>query len=248
MSKTEEAQTTGDEQVDATEEETQEESTEEAQESTEETREESKDDSQNIDYKAILEEERKRREAAEKSASDYAYKLRNQKREEKGEETEEESDEDAPLTRKELKEALQGFSQQNEKVQQEVQAKTLIKQYTSNEDEAEAAYEMWKHRIVPTGNLQADIMFAIGGLNHKRVLATNEELKRSLASKDTKNRDASGTHRKSSSSENKTSGADAQALKASGMKWHTEKQVYTKKLKDGKTFYYDPKTQKRWKE
>lgn len=246
MSNKENAQTTGEEQVDATQqEETQEEAVEE---STEDTQEESKDDSQNIDYKAILEEERKRREEAEKSAADYAYKLRNQKREEKGEDSEEESDEDAPLTRKELNEALQSFSQKNEKTQQEVQAKQLISQYTSNDDEAEAAYEMWKNRIVPTGNLQADIMFAIGGLNHKRVLATNEELKRSLTSKDTKNRDASGTHKKPSSSENQPSSADAQALKASGMKWNTEKQVYAKKLKDGKTFYFDPKTNKRWKE
>lgn len=245
MSKQEETtQTAGEEQAEVTQEN--QENTEETQETTDN---EETTQGEEIDYKAIVEEERKRREEAEKSAADYAFKLRNAKREGGEEAKENETNDDAPLTRKELNEALQSFTQQNEKVQQETQAKQLIERFTSNEDEAEAAYEMWKNRIVPTGNLEADIMFAVGGLNHKRVLATNEELKRSLNSKDTKSRDASTSQRKPAGGEDtKTSGADAQALKAQGMKWNTEKQAYGKQLKDGKTFYYDPKTQKRWKE
>jgi len=240
-------QTTGDEQVDVdtTEEETQEESTEE--EETEESQEDSTEHSQ-IDYKAIADDERKRREDAEKTAADYAFKLRENKR--KGDEDDESEDEDdAPLTRKELNEALQSFSQQNEKSQQDVQAQQLIEKYTTNEDEAEAAMLYWKNRVIPTGNLEEDVMFAVGGLNHKRVLATNDELKRSLKSKSTVNRDASDTHKEpTGSSEPKIDSASAQTIKSAGMKWDSKKRVYGKKLKDGKTFYFDPKTKKRWKE
>ena len=248
MSKEEEnTQTAGDEQADV---ETTEEETGETNEDTQdESKEESKEETtQDIDYKAIANEERERREKSDKKAADLAFKLRDKKRTEASDD-DAEDDEDKPLTRSELNEALKGFSQTNEKSQQEVQAKQLAKELTSNDDEADAAFEMWKNRIIPTGDARADMMFAVGGLNHKRVLAINEELKRSLKSKQTVNKDASGDHKNSSSTnEPKMNGADAASVKASGMKWNNEKKVYSKKLKDGKAFYYDPASKKRWKE
>lgn len=231
-------QATGEEQVEVTEGEAQEESTEVTTSEKDET----------VDYKAIAEAEQKRRESAEKTAADLAFKLRDKRRE--SESTDESDDpDDAPLTRKELAEALKDFSQSsNEKNLQETQARQIIGKFTSNSDEANAAYIFWKNRVVPTGDLEEDIKFALGGLNYQRVIATNTELKRSLQSKDTKNRDGSTSYKDApGSSEPKMNSADAQTIKASGMKWDITKQVYAKKLKDGKTFYFDPKTKKKWK-
>lgn len=234
------AETTAEEQVDV--EEAPEPTVEE--ETAEETETETTTEPEKIDYKALAEAEAKRAEEAEKASADLAFKLREKKRVE--EEPYKEEDPDKPLTRSELNEVLKQFAETNQKSTQDREAKEIIAKYAEGE-EAEAAYVFWKNRVVPTGNLQEDVMFAIGGLNHSRVIAQNEELKRSLLSKETKGKDAAGTHKDATGSSETISSQDAQTIKAAGMKWDGRKRVYSKKLKDGKTFYFDPKTKKRWK-
>lgn len=199
-----------------------------------------------IDYKALADAETKRAEEAQKAAADLAFKLREQKREVKEEDPPEEDD-NKPLTRADINQVLAEFARTNEKSTQDTEAKALIAKHVEG-DEADAAYLFWKNRVVPTGNLEEDILFALGGLNYKRVIAQNSELKRSLQSKDTRNKDASGAVKDpTGTSETMLSSQDAQTLKASGMKWDGKKRLYSKKLKDGKTFFFDPKTKKRWK-
>jgi len=238
------------EQTNEVEETTVEETPEPIEETTEEEFDEEETTEQKptetIDYKALADAETKRAEEATKAAADLAFKLREQKRDEK-DETPPEEDENKPLTRADINQVLAEFARTNEKSNQDSEAKNLIAKHVEG-DEAEAAYLFWKNRVVPTGNLEEDVMFALGGLNYKRVIAQNSELKRSLQSKDTRNKDVSGTVKDpTGTAETTLSSQDAQTLKASGMKWDGKKRLYSKKLKDGKTFYFDPKTKKRWK-
>ena len=240
--------TTEEKKVDAETVETTEEHTEETTEEAEETStEETSKKEETVDYKSLYETEQKRADKAESAKAEDAFKGREVKREDPKEEKE--TNEDKPLTRAELNEVLAKHSQTAQKTTEDSEARRIIDKYTSSADEADAAHLFWKNRVIPTGDLESDVLFALGGMNVKRTQAQVSELKRMHRNQTTVSTDGSSTHRDATgTSKPAMSSADAFILEKAGMVWDAEKKVYSKKLKNGKTFFNDPKKDKRWVE
>lgn len=182
-----------------------------------------------IDYKALAESERERREAAEKLLAEDRYKASERKRKEE----EEPTDEDKPLTAKDLETILVRERQTTQKGFQESQALEIARANTSSEEEAQAAVVFYKNRVVPTGNLEDDIKFAIGGLNSKKIVAKNAELARALKSKDGVSKDSATTQQEGMPK------AEPKLPANSPLKEYKYlgNGVYSKKLTNGKTFF-----------
>lgn len=199
-----------------------------------------------IDYEAIAKAERERADALAKKIAEDAYKYRQSKKEKDTEETT--NDEDKPLTKKDLESLLSKERETTEKRLTESKAFEIALANTSSETEAKAAVEFWKSRVTPTGNLQDDVLFAIGGLNAKRIVAQNSELKRSLAAKGRVSHDTGGVHPDAATrDEPKLASQDVQAIKAAGMAWDGVKGLYKKALGRNQFYYFDPKTKKKWR-
>lgn len=242
---------------DETEEEESEEESEEEDGSEEESEDESDEDSEedlDIDYEEVAkleteraEKEREAREKAENALAEKSFKKRKDKREGKDDDEDLEEDEDKPLTRRELRSVMSEISQQTLQKSQEIEALTIARKFTSSEKEAKAAIVFYKNRIRHTGNVEEDVQFAIAGMNRKRTVAEKSEITRALKSKDNKSKGFAGTHRNGAPPEKgKVKSADAKALQASGMQYDSAKRLYKKALPNGKFFYYDPKSKRRW--
>lgn len=200
------------------------------------------------DYEAMLEAERKRADDAEKAAAELAFKARRGKREDKKEEADETEDDDKPMTRAEARAFLQQQGQLIQKNAQESSALSIIHANTSTEAEAQVALQYYKNRIVPTGNLEDDVLGAVAMVNRKRTVAKASELARALKSKDTALRSSASVYRDTGPpGEPKISPQDASAIKAAGMVWDGKQRAYKKPLGSGaKHLYFDPKTKNRW--
>ena len=202
-----------------------------AAESEEKSEEEKAKEALQLDHETELKRERERREVAEKAAADLAFKLREKKR--KGED-EEEEDEDRPLTAKDL----EGIMEKNrQRTWKELQAEMITekaKKLASSDSEANLIVEIHKNRVWPEGlTLGEQIEEAYAIANRKKLLAQNEELKRSLKSKEIASDFAGGTHRDSSPlSEPKLSSPDVQALKAAGFGWDGKVGAWKRETKD----------------
>jgi len=233
-----------DEEVDAesTEETTEDEGTSEEETTEEEARE---DPSQEIDYKAEDETERNRAEGERKKAED-AYKEREAKRED--EEATDEGDDDKPLTRREMQSLIRAERQNTLKEVQESRAIEIARANTSSEEEAQAALTYWRTRVVPTGDLQEDVLFALGGLNRKRIVAQNAELGRALKGKDAVSDDTASTHRDAP----QQGAPKLSATEKIGYKdyiWDGKRQAFKKQIgrKERKQFLFkDHKTGRKW--
>lgn len=255
--KKEEEENDESESEEETEEEESEEESEEEDGSEEDSEDESEGDSDenlDIDYEEIAKSENERadkaeeaRKKAEDALADKAFKKRKNKREGKEDEEGEEDEEDKPLTRRDLRSVFSEISRESSQKNQETEALVLARKYTNSEKEAQAAIIFYKNRVQHTGNVEDDVQFAIAGMNRKRTVAEKSEMARALKSKDGKSKDFAGTHRSGAPAEkSKVKSADAKALQASGMVYDTAKRVYKKALPNGKFFYFDPKTKKRW--
>lgn len=190
------------------------------------TKENSSSTEEKVDYEAIATAEAERANAAEKKASELAYKLRETKREGTEEVIDEE---DKPITTKDLKRVEQTLLKQS----QETNALAIARANTSSEAEAQAALVFWRNRVVPTGNLQEDIEFAIAGMNRKRIQATSEEIARADASRDMVRSDSAGTQRDG------MGGTEPKLPSNSPLKGYKYmgNNTYTKKLASGKTLF-----------
>lgn len=204
------------------------------------------------DYEAIAKAESERAEAAERAAAEEAFKARearrnNGKSKEEADSETTDDDEDRPLTLREARQIISREAQTIQKTTQERAALEIARANTATEAEAQAAFLFYKNRVIPTGNLEEDILFAIGGLNRRRAAAKTKEVVRALRSKDTVARSSANVYREQPPIEEpKISAADAQGMKAQGMKWDGKKRLYVKPLGNGKKiFFYDPKTRKR---
>lgn len=187
------------------------------------------------DYKAIAEAEKERREAAERLLAEDRYKASEAKRKEKKED--DEDDEDKPVTEKSLQALLARDRQASLKDSQEAQALTIARANTASEEEAQAAVLFYKNRVNPTGNLEDDIKFAIGGLNNKKILAQNEELKRALKSKESASNDSSSGHQDGMPKVEPKLPANSPLKEYKYM----GNGVYSKKLSSGKTLFRNSK-------
>lgn len=193
-----------------------------------------------VDYEALAKAEKERREAAERLLAEDRYNASRQKRETEDERLAREAleaDDDKPITAKELPAILARERQATQKDLQETRALDIARANTSSESEAQAAVVFWKNRVVPTGNIEEDIKFAIGGLNSKKIVAKNTELARALRAKDTITDNAMGEHRDGLPNEAPKL-ADNSPLK--GYEWKGGN-TYTKKLSNGKTLFRNAK-------
>lgn len=201
------------------------------------------------DYEAIAKAERDRADAAERALADQAFKGRQARRAGAAADPDpsEDEDADAPLTRAEFEARLTRAQQVLEKTALNSAALSIARANTATEAEAQAAMQYYHSRVVPTGNLEEDVLFAIGGLNHRRAAARATELGRAVRSKDTARRTTGEPHRETApANEPRISPADAQAMKQAGMVWDGVARLYKKPLGGSKTLYSDPKTKKRW--
>jgi len=196
--------------------------------------------SSQIDYKAIAEAERARVAKLEQLIAKNKVKAK-----------EEDYDpEDTPLTRSEAQKLIEEGRALNQQIVQESMALELARKHSSSEEEAQAAFLMWKNRVKPTDNLEEDIKFAVGGLNRDRLISANSELRRALQSKGTRSSDAASTHRDAPElPEVKVSQVDAALWKSQGYKWNGSNKRYEKPLNNGKvTLCLDPQTKRTWVE
>lgn len=227
--------------VEETEEETDEVDSEES-----ETEDESSSNEDSPDYEALLKEERERAEKAEKALAEAAFKDRKKKRQEPdGDENESESDDedDKPLTIKDLRAHEARIIARTQKQMQDSRALEIARAHTSSEEEAKAAHLFWKNRVVPTDNLEADVLFAIGGLNHRKIVGKNQELARALRSRETTVDDTSGTQRESQLPTSvKVKGDLHASLKRAGFELDTKRKLWIKEVSKGNFVYKDLKT------
>ncbi len=219
-------------------------------EGEDESEEDESAEDEEIDYADIAKQEAERAEKAEKALAEQRFKDSEARRNAgESKEKKDNEDENKPLTLKDLNRFRQEDRQAYQKEFNDSRALEIARVNTTSEEEAKAAHLIWKNRVVPTGNLEEDVLFAIGGLNRRKYIAKNKEMVRTIKSKNTVSRDANGAYKAGERApENKMSSNDAQAMKAAGMVWDGAKRVYKKPLNNGKGFYYyDPKTKKQWK-
>ena len=193
-----------------------------------------------IDYEALAKEERERREAAERLLAEDRYNSSRNKRETEEERIAREAleaEDEKPITAKELPAILARERQLTQKEAQGERALDIARANTSSEAEAQAAVLFWKNRVVPTGNLEEDMKFAIGGLNSKKIVAKNAELARALRAKDGLSSDIPSEHRDGLPNEAPKL-PDNSPLKEYK---YMGNNVYSIKLKNGKTLFRNAK-------
>jgi hypothetical protein len=208
-----------------------------------------KDDPSQIDYEAEAKREKDRADAAERALAEDRYQFSKKKRSEKESDEGEdagEGEEEKPLTSRQLSQMLDERDRRNEKRMQESVALNIARQNTGSESEAQAALTFWRTRVIPTGNLEEDIQFAIGGLNGRRLAAKNQELNRSLRGKRTMSDDAAGSHRDAApGTAPKLAPSYVASLHQQGYTWDSTLRKYKKEIANGKKLLLlDPKTKK----
>lgn len=200
-----------------------------------------------IDHEAELAKERERADKAEKAAAEEAFKRREVQRKLKEKEEEPDDEEDKPLTRRELQEVL---SEERQIARREAQAAILedkvAKKATSGAEKSHVLEILRTRRWPDYVSLDDQIDEAFAIANRKRLLAKNEELKRSLRGKENAQPGGAGTHQPpKGAAEPKLSSQEVQVLKEGGYSWDAQSQLYKKSV-GKKTLYYDPKTKRRF--
>ena len=211
--------------------------------------EESKEDlhpDKGIDYAQIAEQEKVKREKAEKAAADAAYKLRQQRRQQ--EETIYE-EEDRPLTRKEVLELLSSRPSDDlvtKKDLMESKANLIAEKFAGSLAEKDAIVETWKNRTFPEGlslDDQLEETYAI--VNRKKIIGERNEALRALKGKSGASKDSASTHHDPlKGSEPQLDPGTKQVLSQSGFVYRASAGRYEKKLPNGKTLIKDPRTGK----
>lgn len=190
-------------------------------------------DEKEIDYEALNQKEK------ERIGKPDPLKAKERFEKKKEEPVEYEDEEDKPITKRDLAEILGGFQKQS----QEMSAIDIARRHTSSEAEAQAALTFWKTRVKTTGNLEEDVLFAIGGLNHRKIVAKNKELAAALHSRENASNDSASAFKDSPQSPSpKLSANDTKAYERAGFSFDTKDKVWKKKLPNGKFLVKDPRT------
>ena len=211
-------------------------------------------DEPQIDYKAELAKEKEKREKAEKELAEKRFKEAEAKRKGGGDpDPDPDPDpEDKPLTAKDL-DALE--TRLFQKAQKELQASRIQEVASSlaggNPDLAALILETHKNRTFPDNlsiDEQLEESFAI--IHGRKSAAKAVELARALRSKGTAYSSSGTSHQDEPASEEpKISSGEATALKDAGLTWDGKRRAYKKAIAGGKkTYFFDPKTKKRWTE
>lgn len=216
--------------------------TDEGAEDTEGT-EDSTSTDEETDYEEIIRQEREMREKAESALAKKAFDAREARRKETDETGDEDDiDDGKPISRKELDARLAAERAAARKEAQEEQALEIARANTKSEGEAQAAHIFWKNRVVPTGNLVSDVLFAIGGLNHKKVIARNVELGRALLGKEGASKGVTTAVRDTEVIRPKLDAATEASYRRSGLTYDPKIKMWKKKMPNGKWLVKDPKS------
>src|SRR3990167_4018248 len=209
---------------------------------TEEGEEESKEDSQNLNWKKIAEDERLRREKAERALTEQRLASKKDKTDDEKDETD---DEDKPLTGNELRSILQEERKITQREFLYSRIREIARSLAASDDEADAVVAIFNNRSFPeTLSLDEQVKEAFYIAHGPRLTAKILELRRSLRGKEgTKKSGAEDAHRdEPKGNEPKLSPQDKAELERLGFVWDGKQ--YSKKLSGGKTLVRDWKTKK----
>ena len=193
-----------------------------------------------IDYKAMAEEERKAREKAEKALAADRYKASKEKREEDVEEEEGEK----PLTASELETILARERQATQKDLEATRISELASSLATSDDEAALIVEIHKGRTFPSHlSLEDQLEESLAIANRKKLVGERNEALRALKSKSSAGDSAASTHHDPpKANEPQLSAGDKQAITAVGFSWNATSRRYEKKLANGDILVRDQKT------
>ena len=221
---------------------------ESAKDETKEEESEEEDESKDpdkIDYEAELLKEREAREKAEKAAADTSFKLREQKRKGKDEEDDEEEEEvEKPLTASQLQTILAKEREETTKSLNVQRIAEIAGKLATSESERNLLIEIHKNRSFPQHlSLEEQLEEAYAIANRKKLVGERNEALRALRGKDGVNDNPASTHQDApKSGEPKIDAVDLQAIKEVGYSFNNVSHLYEKKLPNGNTITYNPKT------
>ena len=190
-------------------------------------------------YEDELKREQDARIAAEKAASDFAFKAREAVK--KGEFHSD--DQEQPLTKAELQQILQ--EERNFSTREIMRDRTeeRIRTFASSETELNLMVELSKSRSFPSHYTSDDIaeeVYAIA--NRKRLKAERDEALLALKSRDNEYGGSGGHHDSPRAGEPKIAAGDKQAYSSAGFTWNGTTRKYEKKLTNGNLLVKDPAT------
>lgn len=200
----------------------------------------------------LLDKEYEAEEQAEqerKRLAKEAHDERERKRRERGGGQGDGSGDGKPVTADNLREVVSEVLNERDANSLDARALEVARKHTTSEAAARAAVTFYKNRVQPTGNLEDDILFAIGGMERKRSAGKNAELGRALGAKDRVGNDAVETQR-----DGDGGGKTPKLPENSPLKSYTfiGKGIYSKKLTSGKTLFVNTKAmpgqRSRWTE
>lgn len=197
------------------------------------------------DYKAQLEAERLKREKAEKALADQAYKDREAKR--KAEDDEPEDSDDGTMSKDQVKQLIAQGAAQAKKESFLYEAGRIASQLSTSEDEKTLIMMKWQgmsfNESTPLGEQIEDAMVLV---NKKKMIGERNEALRTLSSRNSANRDGSGSRGSEGTSKAgaKLDSGDKQVLSDAGLTYNTSTRRYEKKLGSGKIQYYDTNEKK----
>lgn len=186
-----------------------------------------------IDWKQIAEDERQKREKAEKALSSKRF---NASRGRTEEDDLEDEPEERTLTEAQLRSILQENSEAQEKKFMGVETRRIARDLSSSDDEANAIVEIYNNRTFPSFMTHEEKVREAYFIAHgPRILAKQDELRRSLRSKQTtRSGGDENAHRDGARpSEPKLAPTAKAELSRLGFKWDGRR--YSKKLANGKT-------------
>jgi hypothetical protein len=199
--------------------------------------------SKTIDYKKLAEEEKSKREEAERLIAERKFKNKH-KADDDEDDDESQDDDDKPITRKEFLQSLENERQKIRKEAQIEQAKEIAIEMADSEEEANYIIDVFQNRQFPSYlSLRDQVEEAHAIANRKIIISKNSELKRALKSKENASKDASGTQRDGQKGTSpKLSAQDESLYKRNGFAYNTTDKVWEKKLPNGKTLVKNPVT------
>lgn len=200
-----------------------------------------------IDYKALHDEEKARADAAEQALANDRYNAGEARR--KADEAAggggggDEEEEDKPLTKKEFNEGIAKQDQKTQKQLRKQESETIVKGMTDNVDEQNYILEIHKNRDFPSNlSLQDQLGEAQAIANRKKWKGERDEALRKASSDRTANTDAASSHRKapeSKAGEPSMTPQDKQMLVSKGWKWNTTNKRFEKSTSSGVLLYRD---------
>lgn len=193
-----------------------------------------------IDYKAEAEKERKARIEAEQLIIQNKIGKKKKKEEENQDDDDGDDDDDRPVTHREMREIVS----QTEKKTLLSTAKTIALSIATSEAEADLIVAKWENRTFPPNlPLSDQIEEMYGAIHSKRIIGQKNEALRSLKNKDNVNNDGSGSHRDPPGGTEPKIEADMKlVISQSKLVFNATSKRYERKLPNGDTIYYDPKS------